>query len=159
MAEAPDNLDTCSLAPEISDGQVYNEAAFRYFLTIERKRADESERPFLLLLVDLKPEFGTTAQMDARLAATLFSGLSLRLRETDFLGWYRHEHVIGAVLTQRAEMTGTEITMRIAERLRAALCADLSPEAARRLQVRLYQLSSDGPELGDPVGIIDRKNG
>ena len=45
---------SCGVAFEGRLGQAYNEEAFRYFLAIERKRAERSHRTFLLLLVDVK---------------------------------------------------------------------------------------------------------
>src|SRR2546427_11929887 len=84
-------------------GHAYNEEAFRYFLAIERKRSERSNRPFLLLLVDLKKQQGMTARIDADVAARLFSGLWLCLRETDCVGWFREGRVAGALLTQLAD--------------------------------------------------------
>ena len=89
IPDMPEHADACScgLARQGEEGQAYNEAAFRYFLAIERKRSELSERPFLLLLVDLKNEAGVTTRIDSRAAAFVFSSLSLRIRETDFAGW------------------------------------------------------------------------
>src|SRR5207248_10164060 len=44
---------TCGFAVEGAEHS-YNEEAFRYFLELERKRSQLSNRPFLLLLVDLR---------------------------------------------------------------------------------------------------------
>ena len=58
---------SCAVALDGRVGQIYNEEGFRYFLEIERKRAELSNRPLLLLLVDLKTEPG----MDDRLEAAV----------------------------------------------------------------------------------------
>ncbi len=88
----------------LQDGaaQAYNEEAFRYFLEIERKRSESSTRPLLLLLVDVR---GADDVIDQATATQLFAGLAGCLRETDFVGWYRENLVIGAVLTQRPART------------------------------------------------------
>jgi hypothetical protein len=132
---------SCGLAPEDRTGQAYNEQAFRHFLAIERKRAERASRPFLLLLVSLRPEPGVSAAIDARAAARLFSGLALSVREVDFIGWYRQERVAGAVLTQGFGSMAPTAVSAIGERVTQVLGRQLSARDARRLQVRVLQLS------------------
>jgi hypothetical protein len=119
-------------------GHAYNEEAFQYFLEIERKRSELSNRPFLLMLVDFKKH----PRIDSVMADKLFSVLSSCLRETDFLGWYREGRVAGAVLTQHGEPSRDDLSdgvhQRIGEALREALPSDL----ARHLQARVYQIPS-----------------
>jgi hypothetical protein len=124
-------------------GQAYNEDAFRYFLAIERKRAARAHRPVLLLLLDLRDQPATSPRIDSVLAAKLFSGLWRCLRETDVVGWYREDRVAGAVLTQVEDGPRSEVTRVTRERVRTALCQDLSADVARRLRVRVYQLRAE----------------
>ena len=79
-------------------------------------------------------------RLEPAVAATLFSGLWLSVRETDFIGWYREERIAGAVLTQRAGAPAPDALSRIRQRVRSGLCERLSSYAARRLQVRVLQL-------------------
>jgi len=121
-------------------GPVYNEEAFRYFLQIERKRASRSNSCFLLLLVDLERQPGLSANFDSSTGAKLFSAMWPRLRETDFIGWYRQSRVASAVLTQVGETPDVEVPNLVAERVREALSQSLSAPLASRLQVRVYQV-------------------
>src|SRR4051812_19023822 len=99
----------CGFVPDGSGaGAVYNEEAFRYFLDIERRRAELSNRPFVLLLVDLTKQTPVAAEMDAAASQTLMSALSFCVRETDFIGWYRGRSVAGAVLTQHSDAVGAD---------------------------------------------------
>lgn len=120
--------------------EVYNEEGFRYFLDIERKRAEASNRPFLLLLLDLKKASLATVDIDPELAATLFSALATCLRETDFIGWYRAKSVVGAVLTQHTDSVGAEVQAVVRDRVGAILRLELPREVAERVQVRVYRL-------------------
>ncbi|MGB7220845.1 MAG: hypothetical protein WBD07_18740 [Vicinamibacterales bacterium] len=141
-------LCSCDVTVEGRSGQAYNEQAFGYFLEIERKRSERSNRPFLLLLVDLKKEPGEPEKnlgLNPALATRLFSGLWTCLRETDFVGWYREGRVAGAVLTQPADMSRTDVSGDVGPRIRELLCKGLPPDAARRLQVRVYQLPPGAP--------------
>lgn len=128
---------SCSFALEGQPGQAYNEEAFWYFLQIERRRADRSLRPFLLLLVDLKQQ--ASVGIDPAVGAKLFSALSACVRETDFIGWYRGGRVAGAVLTQLADTPGTGISQVIVQRVSGTLRVHLPREIASSLQVSVYQ--------------------
>jgi hypothetical protein len=124
-------------------GEVYNEETFRHFLGVERTRADRSERTFLLLLVSLRqcPTLGV--RVPRAVTASLFSGLSLCVREVDFIGWYRDERVAGAVLAQGGA-PGSDAPARIVERVTTLLSRRLPSDIAERLRVRVVQL---GPRL------------
>jgi hypothetical protein len=137
-ARVAESLDRESGGFAIQDGpgHAYNEKAFQYFLEIERKRSDLSSRPFLLMLVD----FNKHPRIDAVTADKLFLVLSLCLRETDFIGWYREGRIAGAVLTQHGETEGDELSDVVRQRIGGALRERLPSDLARQLQARVYQI-------------------
>ena len=120
--------------------QTYNEEAFRYFLALERKRSEQSHRSFLLLLVNVKKQPGMSNRIPPAIAASLFSGLGLSVREVDFIGWFREERVAGAVLTQGAHSPENDASAGIGQRIIETLSESVPPEIARRLHVRVLQL-------------------
>jgi hypothetical protein len=134
------------LVADDRSGQVYNQEAFRYFLDIERKRSESSERPFLLLLIDLKKQAAADAHLDAEVAAKLFAALAPALRETDFVGWYHEGRVAGAVLTQHAGPGVTDVPEVISQRIAKALGQHLPSAVARRLQVRVFLIPTNARE-------------
>jgi hypothetical protein len=121
-------------------GQAYNEEAFRYFLDVERKRATRAQRPVVLLLLDLRRLPASSSPIDPLLAAKLFSGLWLCLRETDVVGWFREERIAGAVLTQLDSSPGLNVSQAIRGRVDGAIGNGLPAEISRGLRVRVYQL-------------------
>jgi hypothetical protein len=126
----------------------YDEEAFRYFLAVEQKRANRANRSCLLLLVDMKTQAEAAVPMDPKVADKMFASLLRCLRETDFFGWYRHGRVAGAVLTQHGSGPEAELPSVVGDRVSRALLESLPSEIGRRVQVRLYRLSSDAePEL------------
>jgi hypothetical protein len=133
---------SCDMALDGEVGQAYNEEAFRYFLEIERKRSEGSNHPLLLLLVALKSEPGAEELIAPGVAARLFAGLVVCLRETDFAGWYRENRVLGAVLTQRAAAPRAEVSAEISQRVSARLNRQVSASIARRIQLRVFRLPS-----------------
>jgi hypothetical protein len=127
----------------ILDGEAhaYDEDAFQYFLEIERKRSESSNRPFLLMLIDFKRHPGVEPAIDGAAARTLFSALSKCVRETDFIGWYREGRVVGAVLTQHGDFDGGDLSEIIRRRAAAQLEQLLPAELGRDLQLRMFLLS------------------
>ena len=125
----------------LQDGnsQAYSEEAFQYLLEIERKRSERSNRPFLLMLIDFQR--GSTVPLDVVTKSNLFSILSLCLRETDFMGWYREGRLAGAVLTQHGQPDGNDLSEVVRQRIDDELHKHFSSDLARTLQVRVYQLS------------------
>jgi hypothetical protein len=136
--------DSCSCGHAASrPGQAYNEEAFRYFLEVERRRSEKSNRPLLLLLVDLTQSGGTNSHISQTMATRLFAGLSQCLRQTDFVGWYRENRVAGAVLTERANNRAMDVRQPVAERVRQALNGQFESDVASRLQITVYQIPSN----------------
>lgn len=114
----------------------FDEKTFWYFLAIERKRSERSGRPALLLQVDLQGQPGDGARISSPIASKLFSGMWRCLRETDFIGWYRAEHVAGALLADVWDGPGMEVPRSIEHRVAGVLRGRLPTDLARRLQVR-----------------------
>ena len=132
----------CGLALETVRGQVYNEEAFQYFLTIERLRIAVAGNHLLLALVDVKRTSAPATRDDADLIPKLFRALRALLRETDFVGWYREKDVVGAVLPQFGGSTVSASTRRVGQRLCQGLAERLPAALARRLEVHVYQVPS-----------------
>jgi hypothetical protein len=116
--------------------RAYNERAFRYLLSIERKRFSRSGHSFALVLVDLRDLLGVGLRMSEEVAVGVFAALSQGLRETDFTGWYRENEVAGAVLTD----TSCDTAELVRGRLTGLLSAHVPGDVAGRLQIRVVEL-------------------
>ncbi len=128
----------CGLAMVSRVGHAYNEEAFRYLLAVQRKRSERSGKPFLLLLVALQDDPGIDSRIPAPIAQRLFSTLCRTFRESDVLGWYRDQRVVGAVLTG---LSGDEATSDlIVRRATRPLVESLPPFMSSRLQIHVCQI-------------------
>jgi len=127
---------SCGLAL-VGHGEAYNEEAFHHFLAIERKRSEATERPFLLMLVEFDPSF---AHVGHDLAGRIFAALTLSLRDTDVIGWYRNDRIAGAVLTDLGDSPETTAPEQISARVERMLRRHLPAAAASAVYVRLYQV-------------------
>jgi hypothetical protein len=130
------------LAIECPLGCAYNERAFRYLLGVQRRRAERSERPFMLLLVEVDEHARAGRRIDRTLATRLFVALWQSLRESDVVGWYRDERIAGAVLTgfETSAAAAADAARVVAEKVEHALAGQLPPRLARGIHVRTYQI-------------------
>jgi hypothetical protein len=140
------------LAEGVQSGTAYNESAFHYFLVLERKRAELSRRPFLLLLVDL-PDATHRGLGAPALASRVLSALSETVRETDFVGWYVENQVIGAVLTQRLDTPLVTIRSEVTHRIRERLSVHLPQHLIKAMRMGVEEVPSNATETerGDHV--------
>ena len=67
-------------------------------ISIERKRSERSQRPFVLLLIDTGRS--QSGDKQARVLLDMLSALQGATRETDITGWYTTNSVVGAMFTE-----------------------------------------------------------
>src|SRR4029453_6892524 len=120
------------------DKTIFDVESFTRILCFERKRTDRSQRPFLLLLLELRILLRDGQQWRRSLVKNVIQALHSCARQTDMIGWYKHNTVIGVIFTelrQEEPPIGT-----ILERVNAALHDRLTPEqiAAVTLSIHLY---------------------
>jgi hypothetical protein len=119
--------------------QVYPEDVFRHLVAVERTRSERSGRTFALLLVDLRPDArGSSALLYPLVARRIFAGLEQCLRETDYMGWYRAEAVVGAVLTELPDGPDVVAPNSVAARANHVLSQNLPSRVANRIRLRLH---------------------
>jgi lipopolysaccharide/colanic/teichoic acid biosynthesis glycosyltransferase len=120
------------------DKTIFDVELFTRILHVERKRTDRSQRPFLLLLLELRILLRDGQQWRRSLVKNVIQSLQSCARQTDVIGWYKNHTVIGVIFTelrQEEPPIGT-----ILERVNAALQARLTPEQidAITLSIHLY---------------------
>jgi hypothetical protein len=126
-------------SPTGQSAEPYDEQAFRWFLAIERRRADRSSRTFHLLLVDLNQRQGLRSGIDHVVAPKLFEALKSCLRRTDIVGWYRQGDAVGAILVESNAHPGSSALLAILERITEVLRRRLGPNVVTRLRVRVLK--------------------
>jgi hypothetical protein len=136
-------LDSIPVHTRLRGGQVchvYNEAAFRHFLAVERARAQRSQRLLFLAVAAIRQGPGRSAKLSDSTAVAVFRGLSASVREVDFVGWYREGHVAAAALTQGTKRIDGRAAALIGDRMVAELKKRLSASDSRNLRVRVVRL-------------------
>jgi lipopolysaccharide/colanic/teichoic acid biosynthesis glycosyltransferase len=81
-----------------SRGIVLNEESFHAMISLERKRSERSQNPFLLMLLDVSRLL--TSDHNEKKIGGILSTLLVSIRETDISGWYKNHSVIGIVFNE-----------------------------------------------------------
>jgi lipopolysaccharide/colanic/teichoic acid biosynthesis glycosyltransferase len=115
---------------------ILDEEMFARFLSLERKRTDRSQRPFLLLALELKTPLWDKPRKKRTLIKHVIQSLQGCTRQTDVIGWYRNNAVIGVIFTELwQEIPPTD---RILERVKTALQARLALEQTDAITISAY---------------------
>jgi lipopolysaccharide/colanic/teichoic acid biosynthesis glycosyltransferase len=77
---------------------VLSEEAFRRMISVERKRSERSQRPFVLLLIEAG--HSQPGDRQGRTMIDTLSALQGTTRETDITGWYTTNSVVGVMFTE-----------------------------------------------------------
>src|SRR5207247_11020912 len=105
---------------------VINEELFRRLLIRERKRADRSNQPFVLLLVDMNGGLGADS---SSIWETVIEALTAANREMDVLGWFELRAVIGLILPEIRVSDLASTREKLDARVRRELVNRLAAEA------------------------------
>src|SRR5262249_35627416 len=133
---------------------ILTEAVFSQLLIRERKRAERSNRPFILLSVTTT---GGWALDSSSAGAATIETLVAATRETDILGWMESPRRIGVLF---AELGGAEPTQAV-EAIRSRIGAELERRLDRRaiadvvLEFHVYPEPASSDQTTVPRGSID----
>jgi lipopolysaccharide/colanic/teichoic acid biosynthesis glycosyltransferase len=96
-----------------------NEDAFVSMLYLERRRAERTQKRFVLVLLDVS--WVMAEGQKAHTVQKIASGICEITRETDIIGWYVEDNVFGIIGTELGDATAQVIQEKLLEKLRAAL--------------------------------------
>jgi lipopolysaccharide/colanic/teichoic acid biosynthesis glycosyltransferase len=105
--------------------EVLAEEVFRRMISLERKRSERTQRPFVLLLMDTgRPQ---ATEKNGRILLDILSALQSATRETDVMGWYEKNAAVGVMFTEitlENNLILSTILGRIGEVLRGRLTTE-----------------------------------
>jgi lipopolysaccharide/colanic/teichoic acid biosynthesis glycosyltransferase len=117
------------------------ENAFHSLLTLERRRAERSRKPFVLMLLDANLENGSGALI-LKKAADVIMGSK---RETDLVGWYKESDILGVIFTEVSIEGERPLTEILRAKIGTALAGNLGREKAAKIAISLHVF----PEIWD----------
>ncbi len=130
--------------------EVLSEDTFHRMISLERKRSERSQRPFVLLLVDTCASNGAAGSGDRRdpVLMDLLSALQGATRETDVTGWYKEGATIGVMFTEIV-LDNNLVLSTILARLGAVLRERLDAEQFSRIKFSFHVFPDDW-DVEDP---------
>ena len=122
--------------PVIADGSIPGEARFEELLCLERRRAERSRKPFLLMLLDLRKVLvnGNGGQVVERVWASVCAAS----RESDIRGWYLQGAVLGVIFVEVKADGPVPVSDIIHAKVAAALSSRLEIHDIERIDIRMY---------------------
>ena len=110
------------------------EHAFLRLLTMERKRAERSDRSFLLIVLDGAQLFVQSPTAMARVT----SALCACIRETDMIGWHRQDAAVGIILTELGSADRSSIRRALLDTLASTLKSKIGSERANQILISFH---------------------
>src|SRR5579864_575328 len=134
--------------------EVLKEDTFHAMLTLERRRAERSRKPFVLMLLDSHALHlnGSGAKFIERLTSVVCDAT----RETDLIGWYDEGTILAVIFTEINLGSKNPITEILHSKVITALRENLDPKLAWKLVVTVH-LFPETWDKGVPGRVADVK--
>jgi exopolysaccharide biosynthesis polyprenyl glycosylphosphotransferase len=107
-----------------SDTGLLDELSFHRLIAIERKRSERSGNKFALILVNTGSSLPSGKSLT--MLANIAGALSVSVTDTDVIGWYRSNHVIGVMFTEIAPDEKNAVLTTLLDRVICTLRDQLS---------------------------------
>jgi lipopolysaccharide/colanic/teichoic acid biosynthesis glycosyltransferase len=121
---------------EISTRTVVGEDTFKSMLYLERRRAERAQKRYVLLLVDVKDAISDKQKI--RTVQRITQTLCEITRETDLIGWYVKDHLIGVIATEIGKASSKEVREKISAKFRGAFLQALGQRKASQISVSFH---------------------
>jgi lipopolysaccharide/colanic/teichoic acid biosynthesis glycosyltransferase len=125
--------------PETNNAQartLLSEDAFVSMLYLERRRAERAQKRFVLMLIDVKRILEEGQK--SRVLAKLSSALTNATRETDIIGWYLENNLIGVIGTELGKASPKVIQERLLGKARTSFHSSLGKEKSSSISVSFH---------------------
>jgi len=123
------------------DREILSEPVFKRSIAVERKRSERSREPFLLMLVEIGSNPG--ARENQKVLQRMVSVLRASSRETDVIGWYKDEEVLGVMFTGLLVTDKSLILTTILTRVSDMLRHELTFEQFNRVSLSFHFFPDD----------------
>jgi lipopolysaccharide/colanic/teichoic acid biosynthesis glycosyltransferase len=123
----------------IRPGIPFTEEVFQNVLMLERRRAERSRRPFVLMLVHSDNQ----SDPDRRILEQALSTLLSSTRESDLIGWYRESGTLGVIFTEMTEGEKVAIAENLLQKVESALLEALGADTLSKLAISVHVFPED----------------
>jgi exopolysaccharide biosynthesis polyprenyl glycosylphosphotransferase len=137
--EIPSKPALASAPNAVRGDMVLAEDVFHSMLTLERRRAERSGQPFVLMLLDATEENGSSGKV---LHQTI-DVLALSTRETDLIGWYQKGIILGIIFTELTAVENNPVSEVLRSKIVAALREHIGKERAAKISISVHLFPQD----------------
>jgi lipopolysaccharide/colanic/teichoic acid biosynthesis glycosyltransferase len=127
--------------------EVLAETTFHALLTHERRRAERSRKPFVLMLLEMHALHAKS--VGASFSERVSSALAGATRETDLIGWYEEGRILAAIFAE----LNVEENVPVAELLRSKIEKVLQDSVGTKAAARIVITTHIFPESWNQDGI------
>lgn len=120
---------------------IYSEMEYRDLVRRESKRSERSGHLCWILLVYCTNAQELVVSLESELAGKMISVLSMSIRDTDYVGWYRQGRILGVLLTTLASDSSAERCDNLKTRVMTKLGSVLTSTDGHSLQIRVLDES------------------
>jgi len=138
---ATNSVDALSESTSPLERTALNEDAFKRLISIERKRTERSQAPFVLMLLEVANHQNlekTRRALDCIMVALLAS-----CRDTDLVGWYKEHCVVGVMFTGLVVNDKNSILSAILNRVSETLRNELTFEQFSQISISFHIFPDD----------------
>ena len=128
------------------------ENLFHSMLTIERRRAERSQKQFVMMLMDADLENGSSTGI-LRDAVDV---VLVTKRETDLVGWYRESAILGVIFTEVNTVADCPIAETLRTKFETALAKHLGREKAAKITIS-FHVFPEAWDMNDSGWVADTK--
>jgi lipopolysaccharide/colanic/teichoic acid biosynthesis glycosyltransferase len=126
--------NTAVHSKRVEQEHVLLENVFQSMLTLERRRAERSRKPFVLMLLDANLESGDAEEILMQAVEVVVA----TKRETDLVGWYRQGAILGIIFTEVTLEGERPITETLRAKIETAFVKHLGRDRAARIAISTH---------------------
>ncbi len=115
----------------------------------ERKRAERSNKPSVLMLIEMENQFPFEKNGEA--LKKILSALAATTRETDVTGWYKDDCVVGVMFTEISFDERSSIVTTVMNRVSEALRSRLSARQFNQASISFHVFPEEHDERTSPM--------
>jgi lipopolysaccharide/colanic/teichoic acid biosynthesis glycosyltransferase len=113
---------------------------------LEQKRTERSRRSFVLMLLESSRLLKAGNAGGTR--EKILAALSKSIRETDVKGWYKHDSVVGVILTEIGAACRETVANALSTKITDCLSLFLSSEQVSQIDLSFYVFPEDWDKEG-----------
>lgn len=129
------------------DRTALDEKAFRRVIAVERKRTERSKSPFVLMLLEVANH--QNIEKTRRALECILAALVASCRDTDLVGWYKQESVVGAMFTGLVVNDKNSVLGAILNRVSNTLRDELTFEQFSQVSITFHFFPDDWENDGN----------